>query len=186
MRLWPSLQWGLEESELAVCSQFSWMWEDNEEPEEVFINLVTLSWSQICQRTTSLNALLCNTRSLLTKTWWDWRPRERTKSNKRKNWETEEMHDTVNCQGMFFIWGGTVSFWGMGPEHRTVHEGCRSCSECNPVRSCHLRWGKRATPQTSLDCLFKRVVVLVAQRVQLFVTPWTVALQSPVSMGFSR
>ena len=32
----------------------------------------------------------------------------------------------------------------------------------------------------------KRKCLLVTQCVQLFVTPWTVGLQAPLSMGFSR
>ena len=31
---------------------------------------------------------------------------------RRGNWRTEEIHGTGNGKGIFFIWGGTVSFWG--------------------------------------------------------------------------
>ena len=44
-----------------------------------------------------------------------------------------------------------------------------------------------------LECIFKSVHVCMCvcmlshlSRVQLFVTPWTVAFQAPLSMGFSR
>ena len=33
---------------------------------------------------------------------------------------TEEIHDTGNGKGIFFSWGGTVSFWVTGPEFRMV------------------------------------------------------------------
>ena len=54
--------------------------------------------------------------------------------------------------------GGTVSFWGTGPERRMVHKDCCSHSEWNSVLLRHLWWGKkRATPRTSLDHICKRV-----------------------------
>ena len=46
---------------------------------------------------------------------------------------TKESLNTEHGEGAFLIWRGTVSFWGPGPKCRMVHEGCRSCSECNPV-----------------------------------------------------
>ena len=52
----------------------------------------------MCTRTTSLNSLLCNTRSSLLKTWWNWRPRDRTerqeeeaKSEELKGFMMQEM-----------------------------------------------------------------------------------------------
>ena len=51
-------------------------------------------------------------------------------------------------------------------------------------------WNQKFTPHDS--CLTRagnresEVKVLVAQYVCLFVTPWTVAHQAPLSMGFSR
>ena len=33
---------------------------------------------------------------------------------------TEEIHDTGNGKGIFFSWGGAVSFWVTGPEFRMV------------------------------------------------------------------
>lgn len=68
--------------------------------------------------------LPCNIRRLLMKTWWNRRPRERTKRG-RSNWRTKEIHNMGNGKGIFFIWGGAVSFWGIGPKRRTVHEGCK-------------------------------------------------------------
>ena len=38
----------------------------------------------------------------------------------------------------------------------------------------------------ALWCYRERVCVKSLSRVQLFVTPWTVAHQAPLSMGFSR
>ena len=54
------------------------------------------------------------------------------------------------------IQGSTVSFWGIGPECRTLHEGC---SIQNATQWHHVIYGKkkRATTQTPLDCFFKRV-----------------------------
>ena len=59
----------------------------DEESKEVFSNLVTLREKMeldLQEETTSLNSVLCNKRSLLMKTWWNWRPRERTERDKRK------------------------------------------------------------------------------------------------------
>ena len=97
-------------------------------------------WNWIYKRATSLNTLLCNMRSLLMKTWWNWRPRERMKKDRGRgsNWRTEESHDTRNDKGIFFIWEDTVTFWGTGPEYRMAHKGHSSCSECNLVLPCRL------------------------------------------------
>ena len=56
----------------------------------------------------------------------------------------EAIHDTGNGEGIFLIWGGTVSFWGTGAECRTVHKGCSSHSKCNPVLPCYLQWEKKS------------------------------------------
>ena len=58
----------------------------DEESKEVFSNIVTLSEKMELdlQEDDFIESLLCNTRSLLMKTWWNWRPRERTKRDKRK------------------------------------------------------------------------------------------------------
>ena len=78
------------------------------------------------------------------KTWWNWRPRERTETRgRRRNQRTKEIHDMGHSKGTFFIWGGTVSFWGTGPKCRTVCKGCSSHLECNPGLSCHLWSGKK-------------------------------------------
>ena len=82
----------------------------------------------------------------------DWRETR----GRRSNWQTKEIHSPRNGQRMFFIWGGTVSFWGTGPEYRKVHEGCSIHSECNPMLPCHLRWEEKRPPtQTSLDGFIK-------------------------------
>ena len=71
----------------------------------------------------------------------------------RSNWRTEEIHDTGNGKGIFFTWGSTVSFWGTGPEHRTVHESCSSRSESNPVLPCHL-WLEKKSYYPDITGLF--------------------------------
>lgn len=94
-----------------------------EEFKTVFSNLVTLSekLELELQKDDSIEllALLCNMRSLLMKTWCNWRPGEKTKSQQGEiNERTKEIHDTGNDKGIFFIWGGTVTFWGIGPKRR--------------------------------------------------------------------
>ena len=54
------------------------------------------------------------------------------------------------------IWGGTVGFWGFGPKHRMVLEGCSSCTESNLVLPCNLWWGKRSY-YSDITVSFKRV-----------------------------
>ena len=44
----------------------------------------------------------------------------------------------------------------------------------------------RISQQPSADRESEKVKVLVAQLVRQFVTPWTIAHQAPLSMGFSR
>ena len=98
---------------------------------------------------TSLN-LLFHMRSLLMKTYWNWRPRERTEiGGRRSNWRTKETHAAGNGKGIFFMWGGTISYWGQDLNIEQYTKGCNNHSECNPVLWCHL-WGekKRATNQT--------------------------------------
>ena len=49
---------------------------------------------------------------------------------------TKEVHSAGNGKGIFFIWGGVVSFCGTGPKHTTVREGCSSHSgatQCSRV-----------------------------------------------------
>ena len=55
----------------------------------------------------------------------------------------EEIHNTGNSKGIFFTWGGMISFWDSGPECKTVHELCSSRSEGNPVLLYHLWWEKK-------------------------------------------
>ena len=47
--------------------------------------------------------------------------------------EELESHDAGNGKGVFFIWGGNVSFWDRWPECRMVHEACS-----NPVLPGHM------------------------------------------------
>ena len=78
-----------------------------------------------------------------------------------KRFTTQEM-----AGGVFFTWGGTVSFWDTRPKCGTVHEGCSGCSECNPALPWHLWWEKKkkATTQTSLNHFFKRVERIVSNK----------------------
>ena len=82
---------------------------------------------------TLLNSLLCNTRSLLMKTWWNWRPRQRTETRGRSN-QTDSRHrewqDLLDLRRHY-------QFWGTEPKHRTVHEACSCCLECHPGPLCH-------------------------------------------------
>ena len=90
--------------------------------------------------------------------WWNWRPRKGLReTGGRSNWRAKEIHKSGNGEGVFFIWRGTVSSWGTGPECRTVQEGCSSHSGCSKVHattSSMMR--KRATSQISLDQFLKR------------------------------
>ena len=85
-----------------------------------------------------------HTRTLLMKTPWHWRPREGVKRDRRKKRCLKNWRDS-GCrkwQGVFFTWGGAVSFWGTGPEHETVHESCNSRSDCKPGLPCRLWQGQ--------------------------------------------
>ena len=115
--------------------------------------------------------------SLLMKIWWNWRPRRGLRETRgRSNWRTKEIHKAGNGKGFFFIWRGTVSFWGTGPECRTVQEGCTSCSKCSKMLPQHLWWEKRATSQTSLDQFLKRAHITESSK-----EPRAVASMSSIS-----
>ena len=60
----------------------------------------------------------------------------------RCNWRTERIHNAGDDKGIFFIWGGTVSFWATGPKYRKVHESFSTRLEYSPVLLCHLWWVK--------------------------------------------
>ena len=84
--------------------------------------------------------------SLLMQIWWNWRPRKGLReTGGRSNWRAKEIHKSGNGEGVFFIWRGTVSYWGTGPECRTVQEGCSSHSGCSKVH--HLWWEKELLPR---------------------------------------
>ena len=85
-----------------------------------------------------LTSLLRNMRSLLMKTWWIWRPRERTKRAKRKKQLKNRRDSRCRKWQGDFMWGGAVSLWGAEPECRMVHEACNRCSECSLALLCHL------------------------------------------------
>ena len=73
-----------------------------------------------------------------------WGPEEKQREprGRRRSWRTWESHDAG--KRIFSIWGGTVSFWDTGPKRRTVHEGGRSHSECNPMLPGHPWWEKKS------------------------------------------
>ena len=74
--------------------------------------------------------------------------KSRWKDEERQDEEVTEEPKRFMVQEMarsfFIIWGGTVSVWGIVPEHRMVHEGCISHSECSTVVSCHPWWEKES------------------------------------------
>ena len=51
----------------------------------------------------------------LSKMWTCPGKRPRKKKGKRSNWRTTEIHNAWNGKGIFFIWEGTVHFWGTRP-----------------------------------------------------------------------
>ena len=70
-----------------------------------------------------------------------------------------EIHHAGNGKEIFFIWGGTVSFWDIEPECRMVHElatAIQNAIHCY-LLPCHLWWEKRPTIQISLGHFFKKV-----------------------------
>ena len=54
--------------------------------------------------------------------------------------------------------------------------------------TCFLHWQEDSLPLSHLGCLVHVYVYVLSHssRVQLFVTPWTIARQAPLSTGFSR
>ena len=91
----------------------------------------------------------------LSKMWTCPEKGQRETRGRRNNWRTEEIRMAGKGKGIFFILGGTVSFWGTGPERRTVLEGCSSRSECNPALPCHL-WREKRSYSPDI-VFFKRV-----------------------------
>ena len=71
------------------------------------------------------------------------------------------------------------------PVVRTTHSHCKG-PEFNPT--CHMTWQKRKKMAEMVNLLLCMVVVggLVAQSCPSLEIPWTIAHQSPLSMGFSR
>ena len=70
---------------------------------------------------------------------------------------SEEIHDAGNGKGIFFIWGGTVSFWGTGPNiewYTKVAAAIQNAIQCYCVIY-HEK--KRPTTQTLLVYFFKKV-----------------------------
>ena len=58
------------------------------------------------------------------------------------------------AKGFSWLEEALLDFWDTGPKCRTVHEGCNSHSECNPVLPCHVRWEEKSYYSDILDFLF--------------------------------
>ena len=89
------------------------------------------------------------------------------------------MHDTGNSQRCSVSEEALLVFeaWDLNTEqYRKVAGAVQNAIQCDHVISDKR---KRATPQTSLDCLFKRVVVLVVQSCLTLCDPMDCSL--PVS-----
>ena len=117
---------------------------------------IIYKWLCIC-----LQYKLCH---VTQRAYW-WRPdgtggpaKGQRETRRRRSNRRPKIHNAGKGKGISFIWGGTVSVWGMGPECWTMYEGCSSCSQ-NATQCYHeiyeeKRW---AMTQTSLDRFFKRV-----------------------------
>ena len=81
---------------------------------------------------------------------WETQRRDKERLEEEGATEESEIHGAENGKGIFFIWGGIVSFWDIGPKCRMIHEGCSSHSECNPMILCHLWWEKKLLPRAFL------------------------------------
>ena len=74
----------------------------------------------------------------------------------RSHWRVKEIHNSGNGKRIFFIQGGIVSFWGIGPECRMGREGCNRCSQRNPVLLCHLWWQKESSDPDIAGSFFQK------------------------------
>ena len=64
-----------------------------------------------------LHWTLCNTRSLLMKIRWNWRPGERMKRDKwRSNWRTVEIHNVGNARRFSLLEKGLLVFEVQNPD----------------------------------------------------------------------
>ena len=103
---------------------------------------------------------LCVASRFLMKAWWNRRPRERTERDKREKQATGDIHDAEMGKGIFLTRGGTVKFWGTGPERWTMLGAWRVQQlfrmQSRATMSFMMR-GKKNRATTSLDQFFKRV-----------------------------
>ena len=79
-----------------------------------------VEWGEELELELQEDFTLCVTSHFLMKAWWNRRPRERTERDKREKQATGESHDAETGKGIFLTRGGTVKFWGTGPECWTV------------------------------------------------------------------
>ena len=91
--------------------------------------------------------------TVMTKTWWNWGPRERMKRGERKQKSLKNWRDSWcrEWQGDFQYLRRWLVFWGTGAKCRTAHAGCSSHSECNPALL-RYQWQekKRHNPEITL------------------------------------
>ena len=82
---------------------------------------------------------------------------EAQRKDEERQEEEEVTEDAGNGKGIFFIWGGTVSFEAQDPNvewYTKVAAAVQNAIQCYRVIYDEKN---RATAQTSLDCFFKRV-----------------------------
>ena len=97
--------------------------------------------------------------SLLMKTWWDWRPRERTKRDRgrRSYWRTEEIHNSGNGKGFSLLEKALLVFKA---QDLNIERYTKAAAAIQNAVQCYrviYDEKKRATTQTSLDHFFKTV-----------------------------
>ena len=76
---------------------------------------------------------------------------------RRSNRRTVEIHDTRNGKGIFFLWGGTVSFWGTGPKQNGTQRLQQPFRMQSSATVSSMMRKSRAATHTSWDHFFKRV-----------------------------
>ena len=84
-----------------------------------------------------LHWTLCNTRSLLMKIRWNWRPGERMKRDKwRSNWRTVEIHNVGNARRFSLLEKGLLVFEVQNPDveqYTKVEAAIQSAIQCYRV-----------------------------------------------------
>ena len=159
MRLWLSLWMGFERTlaQFFFPPQFSWIWESEWGVESGLQQLNDPQWeagTKYARRWLHWTPCYAIWEAYYEEAYLLQHQREdlvelevKVKVNEKQEEgevaEEPDIHDTGNDMGIFFIWGGTVSFQGIGHESKMVHKGCDSHWECNPELPCHPCWGKK-------------------------------------------